>query len=262
MAKRLDDDSRNILEFRPDIDFVEPEVEPAVPRPVPEPLQPEEILEDIRKTKALAKAVSTLAATVQARADVKAQNMVISLDPKVDAPTIAAMKRMFPDDNPTKITYDQYRDCKDKMLEKGREVAKQGIIKPEEVQDAKENARNMFTDIEAAKQTGFFGTPEAREGGLRPDLFTRGQIIEPLDIDQVQNFLICILMDFVWKIFIVKALEGIPGASRVLPEKLSPLYSGCKGFKVGDLLSLGVPLLGEKKPKIQIPKIPKDIGDL
>jgi hypothetical protein len=233
MAKRLDDDSRNILEFRPDIDFVEPEVEPAVPRPVPEPLQPEEILEDIRKTKALAKAVSTLAATVQARADVKAQNMVISLDPKVDAPTIAAMKRMFPDDNPT-----------------------------EEVQDAKENARNMFTDIEAAKQTGFFGTPEAREGGLRPDLFTRGQIIEPLDIDQVQNFLICILMDFVWKIFIVKALEGIPGASRVLPEKLSPLYSGCKGFKVGDLLSLGVPLLGEKKPKIQIPKIPKDIGDL
>ena len=130
MTRDLDNDSRNILEQRPEINFVEPEVRPAEIKAGPELETVENTVQDIHQLVALAEAVETLAAVVQARVDIKAENMIIKLDPSIDAQTIAAMRRMYPDDDPTRISYENYRQCKENVRIKGAALADQGLSLP------------------------------------------------------------------------------------------------------------------------------------
>ena len=138
MGYRLDDFDRDILEFRPRIDYVEPDQKPGEIEGVDYP-QLEDIQDARSKIKRLAHAVNVLAGAMQARVDSKAEDMVITLDPNVDQDAIQAMRRRYPGADPTKITYAQYRTCKDGLRAHGEEVAKQAIITPEQVARARDD---------------------------------------------------------------------------------------------------------------------------
>jgi len=219
MAKRLDDESRELLAYRPDIKFIEPEVMPGEIEPIEVPVQLEEIEIERQKVRQLAKAVNVLATAIQARADERAKGMVIELDPKVDAQAVAAMRRKFPDDDPTKITFEQYRSCKEDMRKRGEEIGKQASISPEQVDRATE--------------------PDATN--VRPELDKNSQIIEPLDIPKFQDIVTKILANDLWEKFILDALKPIPGAKSVLPDKLCEVPKDMVGMMTG----MGVSILGE-----------------
>lgn len=266
MGKRLNDTDRNILEFRPDIGFIEPEVEPEEIVPRAEVPQLEDVENQRDQLKKFAKAIDTLASAVQAIADQKANGMKVKIDPAVDADVVQAMRRAFPDKrdkdgniieivNPTEITYNQYRDCKDKIKKKGLEIGRKPLITSDEV----EKARDQLAEgaggggrTGADAQIGGFGTPESRDGRLRPDLDERAQIIAPIDMGDLQFDLIAILVNFIWKKFIKPVILGpldkIPlvDAGSLLPDKL---------IDVPDLgLSEdGIAVPGEKPPKKQEP---------
>lgn len=260
MAQRLDPNSRDILEFRPDIDFVEPEVGPGEITPE---LPPGDTLEDVEERVAqvarVAKAVNTLATAMQARVDVRAQDMVINLDRVVDQQTIAAMKRHFPGEDPNKITYLQYQVCKTQEREKGRALAEQGMITRKELLEAGP------IDREALKFN--FGTEKARTGGLRPELEPRGVIFKAIDVQEFQNFLICILVNFIWKNFIKPIIasmlagmliaisaglipphEALKIANNMIPSTICQLP---EGFDIPSIIDSGVPVLGEKAEQFQ-----------
>lgn len=210
MSRRLDETSRGILEFRPQIEFVEPDIEDGVIQPVVDPINAKDILDKADQTRKLAKAVDTLAAALQNKADLRAKDMVIKLDPNVDALVIQAMRRAHPGFDPTVITYPQYAACKESQREKGLALAKQGLVSPEEIEKARQN---LDTTV------GFdslFNSEAAKTGGLRPELNTKNQIVQPINMEEFQETLLEMLVNFLWKTFI-KPIIPLPG----LPDKLT-----------------------------------------
>jgi len=228
MGKRLDPRARGILEFRPNISFAEPEVQAGEITGL-DAVQLEDVEDTRQSLKKLAKAVNVLATAIQAKADVKAKNMVVTLDPNVDVDTVAAMARKFPDADPTRITYQQYKIASDGIKSLGEEIGRQALITPEEVAAVRDDAdlaqQNKVSAI--ISQMGGFGTPEARDGSLRPERQERNQIIKPLDINAIQQDLECVLVNNIWEKFMFPAfqLAGIPypisiTIADLLPSKL------------------------------------------
>lgn len=302
MVKRLDSNDRSILEFRPSIDFVEPDQEPQAPNPItvePETPQVEDAEAYREQVKRLAQAVNTLAAAVQARADLRAQNMVIKLDPILDADTIQAMRRQFPGENPNQITYTQYRGCREHLRKLGEEFGRKASITPDEVEAARDDA--IRSKLAAAQgristgggaaglpkapsagaddnaedydptspkqsskgnapitglgaQLGGFNTEASKTGGLRPELDERTRLFEPIDIDDFQINMICILMNYIWN-FIVDIFKKVklpvgPSIGSLLPKRLcDPKID----IEIPGLAILGI--IGFKKP--QEPQIPE-----
>ena len=225
MVKRLEETDRDILEFRPSIDFVEPDAEEGVIQPQDDRLQLEDIESERDSVKRLATAVNALATATQARIDDKAKNMIIKLDRNVDQDAIQAMRRKFPDANPLEITYDQYRKVKEDIRNAGRAVGLQGSVSPSEISAARDQAAAAGTN--AGTNLGGFGTDDARFGLLRPELDARSQVIQPLDIEKLQISLICILVNFIWKNFIRVIFKPIaipppfgPSLADLLPKRL------------------------------------------
>ena len=228
MVKKLDDSDRDLLKFRPNIVFIEPDQEPGVIDPVAEevPLQLEDVQEARARIKQLAKAVNTMAAAIQARADQRAKTMVIQLDLNVDQDAIQAMRRKFPSTpenpvDPTKITYGQYRIVKDDIRGHGTETAKKALVLPDDVQKARDEMQGGAGRF----VPGQFGSEAANTGGLRPELDARAHIIEPLNIEEIQINLICILVNFIWKNFVLPAFKPIAipfvgSLADALPQKL------------------------------------------
>lgn len=262
MTKRLDDNDRDLLSFRPKIDYVEPDIKPGLIDPIVEDVpQLEDIENRRRQVVRLAKAVDTLSAFLQARADEKAKDLKIKLDPAIDAAAIQAMARKFPGSDPTQITYQQYRSCKDNMRDTGLNVARQALVTSDDVAKVRDDAVNIQN-----LKPGGYNTEAANNGGLRPELDRKMRIIEPLDIKDIQIKLICILVDFIWKNFILKAFNfKIVGKkiSDFLPQKISKYYGPCKNnpdIDVPDLIILGeeIPdLFTQEPPNIesQVPEI-------
>jgi hypothetical protein len=227
MVDRLDPDQRDILEFRPNIHFVEPEVQPGEILAEEEDPQLEDIEDARREVKQLANAVNVLATALQKLADEKARGLVINLDPKVDPGAVSAMTRKFPDADPTKITYDQYAQVKEDLRKFGEETGKKAIITPDEVSDARDDADKAQQNIvsDRISTMGGFNTPDARSGALRPEVNSRAQVIPPLNIPEIQISLICILANFIWKNFVVAAFKPIKipfagSVAKLLPKKI------------------------------------------
>lgn len=299
MANKLDNTDRNLLNFRPDINYIEPDVQPGVIDPVTEDLpQLEDFLDKRRKVMKLAQAADILATFMQARADEKAQNMVINLDPKVDALVIQTMIRRFPGANPNRITYPQYRACKDAMREAGQNIAKKANITPIQINAVREEAVNALgggtvrqpltlqkvgsdqaaldgipvdpvtgaplpanagldnpppgidpnlvpagaaEGLGSSLTVGNFDTEKARRGGLRPELDINMQIIEPLNLGEVQFSLICILVNFIWKNFILKAF-GFKIFKKRISDFLPQRLCNPGTIEAPDLIILGADL--------------------
>ena len=250
MPKEIDTHSRDILNFRPLIEFVEPDLEPQAPNPIPEPPPIEDDAEAAEKIRLelfnLAESVDVLAAALQARIDLRAKDMKIRLDPRVDAAPIAALKRLFPEapfqsvdtpDGPEEdgffISYDQYKACRENIRLYADEKAKKNQIKP--------------TDVDLKNYVAGFDSPEAKDGRLRPDLIPNAQLIDPLDIGKFQNYLIRILINYIWKKFIKPTFKpiGIPGLGSIadaLPDELAKLPASFKK-QIGDIAKKGVEIL-------------------
>lgn len=334
MANRLETADRDLLNFRPNIDYVEPEVEPEPPSPVTEDLpQLEDVLERRRQVMKLAQAADILAVFMQARADEKAKNMVINLDSKIDGNVMQAMARRFPGIDPTRITYQQYRDCKDKMRDAGITIARKANITPDQINNVRDDAINLLggatirdsssvgdvtsgagltgvsdttslsgvglssagtadlnsllnpkanasdrarkADIgdntttslaggdEAGNTTtsntagkgatiGRFNTEAAKTGGLRPELDNNMQIVDPIDMVEMQFSLICILVNFIWKNFILKAFDFKIPVAKIKPTDFLPK----KLCKAGNVEAPDLILLGGKLPDLFTQKPP------
>lgn len=99
MSKNIDTISSNILNFRPVINFIEPETEPENPNPIPV-IPPEPTGDDIRarkrEVKLLADAVATLALATKKKLNLFTKDVRVNLDPKIDFAVIQALKRAFP----------------------------------------------------------------------------------------------------------------------------------------------------------------------
>lgn len=260
MVKRLDSNDRDILQFRPNIDHVEPEALPQTITPqTPDTLQLEDVEDRLDRIRRLANAVDLLAAGVQARADEKAKDMVITLDPNVDYETIQAMRRKFPEADPTQITYAQYREAKDDIRDYGLEVGRQAIVTPDQVASER--------DRQNTNQLGGFGTEEARTGALRPELQNNVRIIQPLNVEKFQIDMICILVNFIWKNFIKPIFKPIS-----LPPGV-PFAPSLADLLPDTLCDPGIPyelpglfILGNDVPELLkgegIPEIPLDVSEI
>lgn len=242
MPQDLDPSSRGILNFRPSIDFVEPSVLPATPNPVEAPpavIDDGAEAEKIRlRLYNLADSIEILATAVQAKIDARAVEMRIFLDPKVDAQALAAVRRHEIDT--AEIPYSLYKHCRDQLRQYADEQAAKNRITKEQIDAAR-------VEMEK-KPIGGFGTPEAKNGSLRPELNPKAQLIEPLDLDEFQNLLIRILVNFIWKKFIKPTFKpiGIPGLGSIadaLPDKLCKIP---KNFEkqLDNLSDSGIPILG------------------
>ena len=206
----IDNKSKDVLTFRPKIDFVEPDQEPATPHPK-EVIPDDPTIKDIDlrrdRIKALADAVALLAQLVQTEIDTRAEAVVVRLDQNIDAATIQAVARMYPGADSGQITYDQFRQCEENLREYGKEVGKQALIDKDDILNA---------DINKI------------DDGLRPELDKRGQIIKPINMAKFQDEMLKILMNTLWKKFILPILKPIPLVGSALPEQLVPVSSSTR----------------------------------
>ncbi len=212
----LDKKSKSVLTFRPKINFIEPDQEPSPIEAEADLPSSQNVADRRQRIKKLADAVDLLAGLTQKKIDNKAKGQIIKLDPKVDIATIQSMRRTYPDSdlNPnndfTQITYQQYKRCRDNIRKYGQRVGAKAVISKDEISKAKED----FLSGKPGMGMGI-GTEKATTGGLRPELDKRSQIIEPIDIDEFQDELLKILVNFLWKNFI-KPIIPLP----FLPDEL------------------------------------------
>jgi len=259
MSKKLSSKGRDVLSYRPNISFVEPDQQPGVITPIPEEVQVEEIKELRDKTKSLASAVNSLATAIQAKADLKAKDMVIKLDPVVDAAVVASVKRMFGHEkiNPYEITYAQYKQCKERMREKGEALGARMAISAEdlaEIKNATSSPAGSAVTIPPFTQLGGYNTEAAKNGGLRPELQKQGQVIEPIDMEVLQAYLVRIFVNAIWEKFFYPLFKDLPVVGELLPEELVEIPKD--GYSAEELVALGVPVFGYDKPEQEKPDIP------
>lgn len=163
--------SRKILDFRPDIQFVEPDQLDVEPPPRLPPPTIEESRQKMQSIISAYKEIEVLADVAQARIDQRAAGFEVSLDPKVDAHIIAAIKRCFPNKiDPTKITFDDYKSCIKDLSQRAQDVSPA----PDTAQAVLDTTKVDF---------GGLGLPS---GLNRPDLDQDSQIVPPLDLDAFQ----------------------------------------------------------------------------
>lgn len=171
------EDDDFILNYRPIIDFVEPEQVPAEPVVLEElttlddaKSQTQQVIDGLNQVVALADAV-------QQRIDQRVMSgggLNIKLDPIKDQATIAAMKRRFPDKaDPTTITYEDYRNALN-CLQKAAPI-------PPSI---------SFSDLQNAKSDPFrvdFGGLNNTQGENRPEISSPANSVEPLDVEAFQK---------------------------------------------------------------------------
>lgn len=174
------DDDDFILNFRPTITFVEPEIEEELQSELEEEPPPETIDSFRDRSRKLVegyKALKNLSDTTQRRIDQRVQGaggLTVNLDKNKDANVIAAIKRAFPNkEDPTKITYDEYKQCLDGISKAAPDTP---VITDAEIQAAKNDPLRVD-----------FGGLKNLPGTNRPEISSDGNSIDPVDIDEFQS---------------------------------------------------------------------------
>jgi hypothetical protein len=88
-------------------------------------------------------------------------------------------------------------------------------------------------------------TEEAAYGGLRPELGVENQVLEPIDIETLQIKLICILANFIWKKFILKAFDFDVASINIADLLPNRICDPGADIEIPDL-----PILGQKIPDL------------
>ena len=176
-AKKRFAPSREVLEFRPELGFIEPD-QLRVPQDVPETEAPRTLEQQIERAAQLIDSyrdIEMLVDVAQQRVDARVGDFTVYLDSKVDRNTIEALKRKFPGrDDYNQISYADYRKCLDCISEHAA-----SNVKPVTQED-----------IDAAKldplKTSFAGL-DLPPGLNRPELDPNSQLVEQPDMDAIQS---------------------------------------------------------------------------
>ena len=170
------EDDHDILNFRPDINFVSPDPEPDT-TPRTEKFNEDELSgkkQDVEDLINRYDAIGELIDMAEERLDERVAalgGLTIQLDKRVDGPTISAMKRMFPDAPfPEQITYKQYKHALKTVTAKAKTPPKFG---PLDIRNAQENP--LKTD---------FGALSLPPGMGRPEVAAGSGIIEPISLPE------------------------------------------------------------------------------
>jgi hypothetical protein len=204
----------DILGYRPTINFVEPAVVSDVLIKVAGPTF-EEKQQEWKDLERLSEAVRILAEAFQAKVDKKVAGFKVGLDPKADVHVMDSLRRRFPSANPGEITYEQYRECREAMRDHADQAGR-GVA-PD---------LSKIKDIRSGSDVGdlFDSNSPAALAGLanRPDLQDIGRIVEPIDTEEFQNKMLCMLMNMLWKKFIKGILDKTipPPLNKLIPEEL------------------------------------------
>lgn len=189
--KSLSSKQRNILNFRPNIHFVEPDQVEDTKLPAPEPVQTlDQIKTDVVDLISSYADIQAKSDDIQSQIDDQAKNVVIQLDQKQDSFIIQAIRRHFNDPNKTNISYDDYIFCLKEINDAG--LAQATTVNTDDITSA---ASDPFRDT--------FGALGVQSGMARPELSEHAQVIPPIDMDS----------------FVVNQLE-------ILLEKLTPGITG------------------------------------
>jgi len=216
MSERLKQESRSILEYRPNIAFVEPDVVSVTPGVVDHSEIKGEYdgITELKNVQQLAKHVAAIGQKVQEQADELSKGFEVNLDAQVDANCIRALQRHYPGTNPMKVTYEQYRQCKDHQRELIESMPDK-ILNPLKASEI-EKAGTALAEGNISDFLGFVG---------RPDIDPNQQIIPPTDIDAVQDSVLRALANMLWKNFIKPVIPLPPGVS-FLPDEIAPMPAG------------------------------------
>ena len=213
MSERLEEESRELLEYRPDISFVQPDITSV------QPLKEIEVEEDtgldkLKKLKNFAKNVKTIAEETQKRADKLAEGFEVELNTTTDSACIRALQRHYPGQNPLKVTYEQYLECKRHQKELMENVPDKILnpLKASEI-DKAEKALKEGNVAEFLKPVDRI-TAEADS-----------QMIPPTDVDAVQDASLRALANTLWKNFIKPVIPLPPGVG-FLPDEIAPMPAG------------------------------------
>lgn len=166
-----------ILNFQPEINFIEPEQVEVEPVPSVQETTLDDAHNETQKTIDSLNQVATLADATQKRIDQRVQSaggLNIKLDPTKDFAAIAAMKRLYPDrTDPTSITYDDYRAALDCMQVSAVPPVS---VSPSDILSAQTNP--LKTD---------FGGYGNQQGENRPEISSDANAIQPLDLQSFQK---------------------------------------------------------------------------
>ncbi len=163
-------EQRNILNFRPKINFIEPAQIPDIPPAAIEaPVTLEVLKVGLDSAIDEYKNIAQLADAAQLRIDERSKGLIINLDLSQDAIIINAVQRHFNDTSKTTISYDDYKNCIESIR--------------------KDSLSRVFTtspqDVLAANNDPFrtsFGGIGKAPGMARPELYNKIQAIKPLDL--------------------------------------------------------------------------------
>jgi len=226
MSKKLKDSSRSLLEYSPDIGYVEPDVVSETPSGLHEPpVDTNANLAEAKAVQQFAKNIEILAEAAQERADLLATGFCIDLDPSVDYGAIMAMRRHFPEANPSKICYEQYRECKDKIRELANQVSDKVLssISGEGLQEEM-GALNNALGTEGTDFNPLLNLVGPQKTN-RPESDKSTQLVEPIDLTEFQDSMLRILANLLWKKFI-KPVIPLPPGINFLPDEIAPLPKG------------------------------------
>lgn len=236
--QKLENEDKSLLDYRPEIRWVEPTIEGNIPegkKPLGD--TQEQVNKDLDLLVKSAKAYQLLAEVFQAKVDERVKDFYIKLDPKVDRSVIDAMRRKYGNRfkggntiidftgktqaeiegnfDPTKITFAQYKECREALKDRGNAMAQDFTLNKDEM---KQIRADPLQPIE-------FGimTPEGKHGLLKPESNKPSNFPE-FDPDSFMEKALKMLANLLWKKFI-GPLRKIPGAGLILPED-------CPGCKV------------------------------
>lgn len=171
------DDEDFILNYRPVIEYVEPdqvELDDETYAPPPEPETIDSLRDRTQKLINGYRAVAKLVDLAQKRVDERSKDFSVKLDPIKDQVTIAAMKRRFPDKaDPTEITYADYKSCIERMH---ANAPAPPSINPDDVRNAANDPYR--TD---------FGGVSNQQGQNRAEISSSASVVQPLDLGAFQK---------------------------------------------------------------------------
>ena len=175
-ASRDFSSDRDVINFRPQISFIEPPQIEGEPQPAaPTPPSIDEVQKSVQGLVDGYRKVEQIADITQDRIDQRAKNFEVNLDPVVDATTIESIKRAFPNKkDPTKITFDDYRHCLKELNDNAED--KVPTISQEDLDRA----------LGDKLKTDFAGLGKLN-GLNRPELDPGHQIVKPLNIPAFQK---------------------------------------------------------------------------
>jgi hypothetical protein len=213
MAK-LSSTDRGTIEYRPNINFVEPRADDDPIEGLKGPdMDIEAANEQLDKLDRLALAGDLLADALQARVDGKVGDFTVKLDKDIDKPVIDALRRKF-GAGPPEITFQQYRECRENMRQFGIDKANQLDPSDDDIKDGRTDPQSPLPlDVNSA---------DAKGGLLRPEVQPKIQVIPPVDIDEFTEDMECLLMNILWQRFIRPILKIVipPPFGFLLPEDI------------------------------------------